>query len=306
MDTSIYAHILAIAEYGNISLAAEQLFLSRSTLSRQLQVAEKELGTEIFKRVSNNLVLTHAGEVFLEMARRVVAEEKYGLKAIGDITVNYHGRISVGAPNARAELVLPGIITEFNRLYPNVSIELSVGNTDKLARQLSEGKIDIAIMSSNGLVPNLEYDELIREEYLLLVPGGHPMACRAGYDSEGKRRQCSIEWFKDDGWAFEPPDSLGRKVCSEIFAAERFKPNILIDNCKYMMLLRLIDCGLCNGIALDTFVGRFQNLTAFSLNPRRYSTFVVARRSNYSYSKTESDFVGLIKDYYKKIAPPSK
>lgn len=298
MDTSVYSHIIAIAEDGNIARAADRLFLSRSTLNRQLLITEKELGTEIFKRVSNTLILTHAGEVFLKMARKIVADEKDGLKTIEDITQNNRGRISIGMPICRSDIILPTLLEKFSKLYPNVSIVFAIGSSGEQRKMLAQGKIDIAIMSKDELAPDFKYDEISREEFLLITSKSHRHAHLSGFEEDGQRKQCELEWFKSDRFGMEVPGSSARSVSEHVFAAAHLEPKIFVDNCKYTILMQLANDGLCSIVALDTFFSMYDNLVGFSLNPRSYFTLVAARRQDYVYSKVEQAFFDLIMSYY--------
>ena len=76
MDTETFSNIIAIAEDKSISKAASRLFVSRSALNRQLLAVEKEIGLPLFKRVSNKLELTYAGEVFIRTAEQVLGAMK--------------------------------------------------------------------------------------------------------------------------------------------------------------------------------------------------------------------------------------
>ena len=301
MDISTYENIISIAKYGSIAKAAESIFISKSSLSRQLISVEEELGIKIFNRISNKLVLTYPGRIFLETAIRIVAEEREGRKLIEDITKAHSGSILVGMPLSRSDIIMPEIIPKFHEMYPNVCIECSFRDSAEHRKSLEYGMIDIAIMSDFYMTPDLCCDFLCQDEYVLITNKDHPYAHMAGIDADGNRRPFELEWFKNDYWGFEAPGISARKISEDIFNAAGLNPHVLVDNCKYSLVIQLASVGACNLITLDTFLNNNQNLVAFSLTPRRYHTLVAARRKDYNYSKPERDFISLIQEYYKQF-----
>lgn len=302
MDISSYEHIIAIAKFGSIAKASEALFVSRSTLSRQLNLAEDELGIKIFDRISNKLVLTHPGRVFLEMAVNITEDEKEGRKQLEDITKGYSGRIRVGMPRSRSDVIMPQILPQFHAAFPNVCIDCTFRDSAQHCKDLGSGVIDIAIVSMVAASPEFCVDVLTQDEYVLMVHKDHPRAHLAGFDSNGNRLGFDLRWFKNDYFGFESPGSSARKISEEVFLSNGIEPRIFIDNCRYSLLINLAAAGVCNIISLDTFLKcrwpNSEDLVAFSLTPPRFNTFVAARRSNYAYSRPERTFVDLIKDYY--------
>ena len=302
MDTLVYAHIIAIAQYGNIAQAAEHLFLSRSTLSRQLLVAEKELGFEIFKRISNGLVLTTEGIAFLDMATRIIEEEKDGMSRLSDITRKFNTTIRVGLPANRSDYFMPAVMEDLHKQYPLSRVEAYFASGRDLAQALSEGRIDFAVSSDNWLNTAAGFDctELIREEYLVLISRRHPMAERAGLEEDGLHKKCKLSWFRKDLWAFDTPGASSRAVCEKAFLKAGIQPEVLLDNCKYSLLYRMVARALCNTIALDTYLPLYENeIAAFSLEDRVFAHQVIAFRKGYRPNKVEQAFAAVIEAYYR-------
>ena len=76
MDVKYLNYILAIAKHKNMTIAAEELFVSQSSLSQYLSRLEQELGTPLFYRTKTELVPTPAGELYIDSAKKVVAIQK--------------------------------------------------------------------------------------------------------------------------------------------------------------------------------------------------------------------------------------
>ncbi|MGI6028479.1 MAG: LysR family transcriptional regulator [Candidatus Heteroscillospira sp.] len=298
MDISTYEHIIEISRQGSIAKAADNLFMSRSSLSRQLIAAEEEFGAEIFKRISNRLVLTHPGCIFMEMAIKIVEEYQHAKMQIDDITGGYSGRLQIGLPPSRSRVILPYIIKKFSSIYPNICIEGSFLDSADAIASLTAGYTDMAILSARYITPELVAEPLCQDEYVLLVNKDHPLAKRAGTDKNGRRKSFDLRWFKDDLFGFDSQNSSARKICEDLFNSCRMEPRLILDNCRYDLLMELVSKGCCISIALDTFMDYYDNLVAFSFPQPIYNTLVVVRRKGYTFSKPEQTFVDIVKEYY--------
>lgn len=123
MDVKYLNYILAIASRKNMTKAAEDLFVSQSSLSQYLSHLEQKLGTPLFTRSKNELSLTPAGELYVETAKRVVQMQKELYQNIA--TLSHRGRISVGVTSNFGLRMLSEIIPLFKEQFPGVSIEIT-------------------------------------------------------------------------------------------------------------------------------------------------------------------------------------
>ena len=88
-----YEYVSAIAREGTLSGAAVQLGISQPALTRFLQKEEGELGTALFQRIDNRMVLTYAGECYLEHIKQIFAIQAHMRAALDDITRMDRGRL---------------------------------------------------------------------------------------------------------------------------------------------------------------------------------------------------------------------
>ena len=98
MNFKILEYIVAIAETGNVTKAAERLFISQSGLNQQLIKLETELGTPLFHRSKKEMRPTHAGRIYIEHARRILNMAQNCVSQINDLSDNPRGTISFGLP----------------------------------------------------------------------------------------------------------------------------------------------------------------------------------------------------------------
>ncbi|NBX61145.1 MAG: LysR family transcriptional regulator [Betaproteobacteria bacterium] len=134
-----------VARLGNVSLAAEELFLSQSATSIQLSNLEDAVGTKLLNRTGRGIRLTEAGEVLYTLSERVlnvwqeVSDEMESY--LGDFT----GTLRIGAVTT-AEYWLPHVLVNFANANPKVKLKLQVANRDEVVRYLAANEIDLAVM----------------------------------------------------------------------------------------------------------------------------------------------------------------
>src|SRR5262245_35692333 len=143
---------LATAEEGSLSAAARALKLSQSTLSRQVEALEQELGLVLFERVGKGLELTPSGIELRERVRTLGdAANRVSLSAAGR-SQSIEGNICIAASEIYSALVLPRIVARLHRLEPLIHIEIVASNA---ASDLQRREADIAIRSFAPTQPDL-------------------------------------------------------------------------------------------------------------------------------------------------------
>ena len=138
--------ILAIAETGSLTRAAELLHVVQPALSRQLRQLEEELGTPLFVRNRLGMVLTVPGRRFIDQVR-VSLQGLYQAKAdIGAAAANLMGSVSIGMLPALATRLAGPLVISLRRQYPDLKVRITTGFTDFLQHGLEHGKLDICLM----------------------------------------------------------------------------------------------------------------------------------------------------------------
>jgi len=135
----------------NVSATAQSLFTSQPGISKQIRLLEEELGVEVFARNGKHLVsITPAGEEVL----RVASEILHKVDAIKQISQEFSdetkGVLSIATTHTQARYVLPPIINQFMREYPEVSLQMQQGTPAQIAEMAASGDVDFAI-ATEGL-----------------------------------------------------------------------------------------------------------------------------------------------------------
>lgn len=165
--------IKEVAEKGSLTKAMDTLYLSQSALSHQLKEVESRLGAPLFHRVNKKLILTGAGKIVLDSAERILLELENAEVSIKKYIGGDTGTVRVATECYTCYHWLPSLMVDFNKEFPNVEIEIFPEAHREPVRNLLEGQLDMAIISSETKNPNLKSVELFTDEMVALVPSGH-------------------------------------------------------------------------------------------------------------------------------------
>ncbi len=177
MELQQLRYLLAVAEVGNFTRAAERCHVSQPALSQQLINLEKELGHKLFHRLGRKAVLTEAGIGFVERARRVLFEVEDAVKELGD-SPSLERRITVGAIATLAPYLLPTLLERCRVRYPNLQVIVHENFRTNLVHAVVEGELDLALVSLPVEEPRLHIETFLEEPLLLVVGKQHPLARR--------------------------------------------------------------------------------------------------------------------------------
>ncbi len=159
--------------------AAETLAVAQPALSRQIAQLEAALGTGLFVRSRRKVELTAAGRLLAERVEpmlRGMAGLPAELKAL---TEGETGHVRVGFTGLAMATVLPGILREFHRRYPNIRLELNESPTSAQLAALAAGEIACGFFHPDAATPGLRTRELLREKNGVLLPADHALAGKA-------------------------------------------------------------------------------------------------------------------------------
>jgi DNA-binding transcriptional LysR family regulator len=169
----------AIASEKSFTQAAEILFVSQPSLSKQIKTLENRLGIILLNRTGNKIFLTEAGIVFLQYAERILALCEESCRALNDLKDGERGNLKVGASQTIGAYLMPRVLTLFAQSYPQINLNIDIDSTRIIAKKVADRIIDIAIVGGDiptGLKKNLEIEDFVEDELILIIPKSHPFA----------------------------------------------------------------------------------------------------------------------------------
>jgi DNA-binding transcriptional LysR family regulator len=179
MDLAELRIFRAVVREGGVTRAAERLHRVQSNVTTRVRQLEDELGTPLFVRAGKRLHLTPAGQTLLGYAERLLALADEARDAVQD--ARPRGVLRLGAMESTAAVRLPGLLTEFHRLYPDVQLELRIGNPQTLAKGILAGELDAAFVAEPIAAAPFDRVHAFDEVPVIVSSAGHPPLGRKGY-----------------------------------------------------------------------------------------------------------------------------
>jgi|SRR5579872_540096 len=181
MELRHLRYFLAVAQQRHFTRAAERLGIAQPALSQQIRQLEKELGVSLFDRDNRRVVLTAAGQAFLDHAERIVEAADTALAEMEGFARSLRGRVVIGTLQSLSELKLPAILSRFHARYPQVDIALREDTSDRMPFLLLDGTIDIAFLdTTRRAVPaGIAVENIYQDDLMIVVAPTHRLAGRA-------------------------------------------------------------------------------------------------------------------------------
>ena len=177
----------AIASEKSFTRAADILFVSQPSLSKQIKALENRLNISLINRENNTVSLTEAGKLFLDYAERILALCEESCRALNDLKTGDRGNLTVGASQTIGTYLMPRVLALFAQNYPQMNIKVQVDSTRIIAKNVMDKEIDIAVVGGNvpeELQKNLEIEDFVNDELILIIPKSHPFALRKKINKE--------------------------------------------------------------------------------------------------------------------------
>ncbi|MBE0543036.1 MAG: LysR family transcriptional regulator [Verrucomicrobia bacterium] len=177
MELRQLRYFVAVAENGNISRAAQTIFLTQPALSRQIKALEDEIGQCLLERQAHSIRLTPIGEALLREARELLQHADQVLERVR--AAGRGVRLRVGYAPSLASGILSVAVENFTQAHPNAKVELFDLSSGEMLAELESNKLDIIVtVASDTKTRGLKWTPLVRTAWKLAVNRKHPFARR--------------------------------------------------------------------------------------------------------------------------------
>ena len=178
MELRQLRYFVAVAEEGNISRAAQKIFLTQPALSRQIKALENEIGQCLLKREAHSIRLTPAGEMLLREARELLQRTDEMLERVRAASQGV--RLRVGYAPSLASGLLSAAVENFAQKHPNAHVELFDLSTKEMLAGLENDTLDAVLtVGLDRDAHGFKWTQLIRASWRLAVNRHHPLARKA-------------------------------------------------------------------------------------------------------------------------------
>ena len=214
MEIRTLRYFLETAREGNMTRAAERLFISQPTMSKQLKELENELGAKLFLRSNYNLKLTEAGMLLKKRAEDILAlvdKTEAEFRSMDELN---RGDIYVGAPESESMMLFAEVVASLQKDYPGIRCNIYSGNLEDVCDRLEKGLLDFAIVMSYVDLSKYNYIRMPAEDsWGILMRKDDPLAEKESLTVDDIKKYpliCSRQWVDQEmpRWFAEESDKL--------------------------------------------------------------------------------------------------
>jgi LysR family transcriptional regulator, cyn operon transcriptional activator len=233
-------YLIAIAEHGNFTRAAEALRVSQPTLSQQIKLLEETLQQPLLDRSSRQVRLTDAGETYVYHARRACFELEAGTRAVQDVQNLSRGSLRIGWTPI-TDYMTCTLIERFHIEYPGIKLTTLEMPADQIAIAIAEDRIDYGIAFNKPVLKNssklheIESRTLFREPLCVALGNKHPRA--------GQLERISVHELGREKLILLSKDFALRQTIDQHFSDHGIVPKISMQTDSLSVLIEMIKLG---------------------------------------------------------------
>lgn len=221
-------YFMKVAKVQHMTKAANELYISQSSLSRTINRLEEDLGVELFKRDGRQIKLNEYGNIFLKRVEKAFYELEEGKIEIKELLGMKSRTITVGAT---ITMLLPDVFKEFLRINPNIKFQLFQLSTKEIEKRLEEGTIDFAISTPPIKKKGVISIPLKKDKFFLAVDKDHPFS---------KKKSVKIKEIKNEPIIALTTDYIFQENIKNLCIENGFEPNIMFESNDIEVMFKLV------------------------------------------------------------------
>ncbi|QAY66112.1 LysR family transcriptional regulator [Paenibacillus protaetiae] len=297
MELRQLQYVIQIAKEKNFSRAAEKLHIAQPSLSQQLSKLEQEIGVLLFRRTTNSVELTQAGQAFVDKSQTILDAVEQLKQEMDDMAQMRRGRLVVGTLPITGSHILPIVLPAFGAKYPQIEVVLVEDTTARLEQLTASGGTDISLLTLPMLDNSLAWEPLMEEEICLAVPPQHRLAGHSG--------RIAVSELKEEPFIGLKKGQGFRQITVDLCVKAGFTPDIVFESSNIETVQSLVAGGM--GIAFvpqmltrprgGSFVPAY-----LQLEGRPSRTLVIARRKDRYLSKAAKAFIDTMHETVNRYA----
>ncbi|PKQ19634.1 MAG: hypothetical protein CVT66_08945 [Actinobacteria bacterium HGW-Actinobacteria-6] len=229
-------YFLEIFRRGTFSAAAENAYISQSSLSKQIKALEEELGVDLFIRASGGVQLTPAGEMFLAFAKKTFLDYEDIILQLERYNTQSQVRLRVGALPLLSAYNLHTNLADFQVENMTVQLDLYERNQVEILKRLELNLLDLAILRTDALsAGEFDWVPLLEDEIVVVCSNQHPLA---------RTRRIAAADLKNERFVMIEPQSAIYTSFVDRCRGVGFFPNIIFTHQRHEPLLAAVGRGI--------------------------------------------------------------
>ena len=305
MDVKAFEYLVTLAEYGNVTKAANQLFISQSALSKFVRNLEREMETPLFSRVGKRFIPTYAGEKCIEAAKKILAINTVLDEDIGKVAKQNHGRVRLAFHSSWSDCFFMRIYPAFQERFPNVALKLFETNSDNALHMLDNGELDLAIISAQWHTHSkFICKTLYAQQMVLAVNEKHHLIQKMQTKKEYRYPYIDLKDLKDVPLVMRHADQRTYAYAMELLVANGVEPNVVLETRMRENTLQAVEYGSGATFTLDdpAMTLKHSNIRYLSFSDPHPGNFInLVYNKGAFFTDAEDTLIQLIEENYRLL-----
>ena len=299
MELKELEYIVAIAEEGSISRAAQRLYMAQSSLSQYLSRCEAELGVKLFARTGAGVRMTAAGEIYVRNARQMLWQYHRIRTELQETEQESGGRILFGISSFRGAALIPPVLKRFRSAFPSVELRITELNSGELKKRIAAGELDIALIAVRPEEIGAEEEAVLKDEVCLVVNLAHPLMDCVRYNEQARpwidiRDTAPFEYLLSDR------DTVLGTMARDLFAKNGIDPPVMNDSLTAAFAAEMACAGLGLAFTYRSCIMPRNDVAYVSLGEEGYFVDLVLTFPPDGYrSRSNRAFERMIREFYR-------
>lgn len=293
MDFQSLHYFKVVAKYENMSKASEELHITQPALSKSIAALEENLGVSLFDRNGRSIKLNKYGKFFLERTEVILKEYEKTKEELLNLVSPGNGIVSIGFMHTLGLEIIPKLMTDVKKVYPNMRFQLTQSNSSSILEKLQNGELDLCLISSFNTNQEIFWEFLWEEELFLIVPNGHPLS---------RYKKVKITDFANEPMITIKKGNSLRQTVDYLFHKEGFQLNVAFEGEEVHTLVGLVESGL--GVSL---IPQIKGIDQYNIHVIQVDSKECKREIGLAYMKNHfksavtKQFAEYVRNYFKEM-----
>lgn len=176
MNNEALKTFVTLAEVKNFTKTAELLLMSQPSVSLHIKNLEKEFQTQLFLRSPKFLKITPTGEILYDRAKQIITIYEQTKQDILEQHNIIKGELKIGASFTIGEYILPSLLTDLQKDYPDLELQVIIGNTEEIVQSVRLFQVDIGLIEGQTNEKELSVHPFLQDELFIISSNDHKLA----------------------------------------------------------------------------------------------------------------------------------
>ena len=176
MNNEALKTFVTLAEVKNFTKTAELLLMSQPSVSLHIKNLEKEFQTQLFLRSPKFLKITPTGEILYDRAKQIITIYEQTKQDILEQHNIIKGELKIGASFTIGEYILPSLLIDLQKDYPDLELQVIIGNTEEIVQSVRLFQVDIGLIEGQTNEKELSVHPFLQDELFIISSNDHKLA----------------------------------------------------------------------------------------------------------------------------------